>query len=153
MLKFITGEIVKRNVTGDIGTLYRRSSVEEQPMRFLKAGMGTFHPETLPIVKREDVSETTLNEKVTGYLIMEFRMGEVIDATIINNGEYIILKAILGGKKTPSYHVYLNFKDICRGYESFDSALIGLLEYKHLGNNSQAGLMFERMLQMPKRED
>ena len=154
MLKFEQSEIVKTKVTGDIGKLYCPSISPSADMRFLKAGIGQFRPEQLPVVTKNDVLETTSAEKII-YLKLEFHGADIVETTVINDGEYIIFKALWVRKNKVTYHTFLNFKDTCQGYNSFDSALIGLIAQKYLGRTriDEAVIMVERMFLMPKRED
>jgi len=153
MLKFELAEIVKTKVTGDIGKLCYPEMTQGADMRFLKAGTGRFSSERLPIVTKNDVLEATLAEKII-YLKLEFHGADIVETTVINDGEYIIFKALWVRKNKVSYHTFLNFKDACRGYELFDSALIGLVAQKYLGSNSgEAGILIGRMLKMPDSED
>lgn len=152
--EFKDGEIVKYDLTADIGILIR--SRDTGKMHFLKAGSGKYSTYLLPEATQENVSGTSLEEKLMFLKIEMPTRDKIIETYILNSGEYVIFKvlsrATLSTTEVRLYRTYLNFKDTGKGYESLDGALIGLLEYKYQGTNSQAGEMFERMLQMEKKE-
>lgn len=140
--------IVKYNKTGQLGTLLEKQLPEGIEIHFYPAGYGQYWIEQLPLVTEGDLSETSLAEKII-YLKMMNTWGDVVNTHIINDGEYVILEVVhTGSINRHLYQVYLHFRSISQSYETLDSAIIGVLNYKYQGNNSQAGIMFERMLQM-----
>ena len=120
---------------------------------FYPAGQGQYWEDRLEeIINAADVRYPSLEEKIV-YLKMEMtRNGNngnlILNVHTINNGEYIIFEVSKPDEERNIFYTHLNFKETCRGYYSLDSAIIGLLEFKYQGNNSQAGFLFERMLQM-----
>lgn len=145
--------IVKLNRTGELGTLLQASESEGGKTHFYPAEMGQYRVSKLPVVTEKDFSETSLEEKVI-YLKIRNTWGETKSTHVINNGEYIILEVQHKMEGNPTlYHPYLNYEGITRCYESLDSAIIGLLDYKYQGSSSQAGFLFERMLQMDKKKE
>lgn len=145
--KFKSGAIVKYK--GVLGTLLSWG----QKTHFLESGIK--NPQllnNLPVVTPDDVSETSMDEKII-HLKMDCRWGTVKAHYIIRDGEYIILKVMRKDKPEQYYHEYLNFKDTGHGSTSFDGALIGLLTIKYQGGESQAGMMFERMLRMGQEKE
>ncbi|MDD5454024.1 MAG: hypothetical protein PHW62_00790 [Candidatus Ratteibacteria bacterium] len=146
--------IVKLNTTGELGQLIEEAKCMGGLTHFLAAGTGNYLLNNLPVVTEKDISETALPEKII-YLKLELGKYRSINDFIINNGEYIILEVPHDIASEPHpyhiFHTYINFMDTGKGYASLDSALIGLLAYKYQGTNSQAGEMFERMLEMNKK--
>lgn len=147
IIMFQDGMIVKYK--GELGRLILGTSDKTH-------GMFLFYPVTddskyedeLTAVTLNEVEDTLVEEKVE-YLKQCFHWGAVEHIYNINDGEYVIFRyhsTICDS--TTSYHPYLNLKDTNHSYSSLDSAIIGLLEHKYQGLNSQAGTMFKRMLQM-----
>lgn len=146
--------IVKLRATGKLGRLIDEAECAGGLTHFYAAGTGSYYLNNLPIVNADEISGTSLQEKII-YLKLELGKYKCISDHIINNGEYIILEVNHQIASEPHpyhiFHTYLNFRDTCKGYESLDSAIIGLLDVKYQGNNSQAHMMFERMLEMDKK--
>ena len=67
-------------------------------------------------------------------------------------GPYDIVKYITNHGNETNYHGWINGKDTSRGWTTLDRAILGLLAYKHDGNNSQAGELMSRMLGLPELE-
>lgn len=146
----IPKRIVKLNRTGELGTLLQASESQGGKMHFYPADTGQYRVSELPVVTEKDISDTSLEEKII-YLKTKMTWGDVKNTHVINNGEYIIFEVQHKTKDHPIYyHIYLNFVSVTQCYASLDSAIIGLLDYKYQGGNSQAGYMIERMLQMDK---
>jgi hypothetical protein len=131
--------IVKYN--GELGKILVD---DENKFRFLPENQGGYYLSSLEIVTKEDVLETTDEEKIE-YLKRRFIWGEILETYHIE--EYIIFKYTdknRGGNIL--FHTFINFKSTGISYDSLDSALIGLIAYKHEGANSRAGEYFEKML-------
>lgn len=47
-----------------------------------------------------------------------------------------------------TYHAYISGQDIGQSYSSLEKAIIGAIAYHYDGCNSQAGALFERMIQI-----
>lgn len=145
--------IVKLRATGELGHLIDEAECVGGLTHFYAAGTGSYYLNKLPVVNADEISETSLEEKII-YLKLELGKYKCISDHVINNGEYIIFEVNHQIVSEPHqyhiFHTYLNFQDTGKGYESLDSAIIGLLDVKYQGNNSQAHEMFERMLEMDK---
>lgn len=141
--------VVREGVLGRVIEGY--SGKGEGKFLFLPANYGTYDQDELETVTADDVEETTVKEKID-YLMEDFTWGVVNHTEIINRGEYVIFKYIEKGKNKAEgktmYAMYLNFESTGVIAPSLDTALISLLVRKYQGVNSQAGLMFERMLEM-----
>lgn len=68
----------------------------------------------------------------------------VRDEPTFKSGEYIQPDGV------HQFHPYLNGRDICRGADTLEKALVISLAYKYDGPNSQAAAFFFRMVDIDK---
>lgn len=126
------------------GDSFTNQNGEKITIHGLQTGKPSLH------VNPEDL---TLEERVRA-IKGEFPWGPVKEVHII--GDYQIVefhpRVFKNGHGTSEYSestsfsAYIGWHSISRSYDTLDEALVGLIAYKHDGNNSSAAEYFMRMI-------
>ncbi len=126
--------VVHNNIIGRVVETYGKKC----EYRLLPCNYGRYYSEDLEVITDETIREATFDEKIL-FIEEEYHWGSVIKTYCI--GEYQIIEDDKG-----SFHLYIDFIDIGRSYNSLDSALIGAVCYKHDGCNERASEYIFKML-------
>ncbi|GAB6458294.1 hypothetical protein bcgnr5390_10120 [Bacillus luti] len=101
-----------------------------------------------------NIEEPTKLE-VSEFLKKGFGWGEVTNSFQLNDYQYMIFEYINDINKK-MYHTYIDLKTTSKSYVSMEQAILGVIDHRLNGPNSQAALACEKLLQMHlpvKQED